>query len=263
MVMVCCDPTYGLLIALAKWVYSSTSSMFDAQALLVLCSLATLVTLLSALCSAGITWAFEVDALTSMRLSRSVNDACTKMVNRRRSQFGEMLSQVQKAGSDACLMEAELEEVKDAHGGPHCLYASMSDEEALSEVESERQLRLNPGSISSTICVSVLVYDVLGFVVCFQWGMLAVRSYSVLFGRVAARHTAFYIISCLIYASGVIVGTSRVVFCFFPSAEERVIGEASTQEWFFERVAKLWRRPQSPTDESSQELCQTLTPADD
>eukprot|EP00438_Fugacium_kawagutii_P036757 Skav205313 [mRNA] locus=scaffold3444:142256:144652:+ [translate_table: standard] len=41
----------------------------------------------------------------------------------------------------------------EAHG-PHCLYASMSDEEALSEVESERQLRLNPGSISSTICVS-------------------------------------------------------------------------------------------------------------
>lgn len=266
MVMVCCDPTYGLLIALASWVYSATSSMFDVQALLVLCGLAMLVTLLSALCSAGITWAFEVDALTSMRLSRSVNDACAKMVDRRRSQFGEMLSQVQKAGSDACLMEAELEEVKDAHAGPHCLYASMSDEEALSEVESERQLRLNPGSISSTICVSVLVYDVLGFVVCFQWGMLVVRGYSVLFGRVAAKHTAFYIGSCLIYASGVVVAISRLVFCFFPSAEERLIAEASMQETSCARLAELWRgTPPSSADESSQvqELCQTLTPTTD
>eukprot|EP00435_Cladocopium_sp_Y103_P046114 s1385_g13.t1 len=141
----------------------------------------------------------------------------------------------------------------------------MSDEEALSEVESERQLRLNPGSISSTICVSVLVYDVLGFVVCFQWGMLVVRGYSVLFGRVAAKHTAFYIGSCLIYASGVIVAISRLVFCFFPSAEERLIAEASMQETSCDRLAELWRGTPPSADESSQvqELCQTLTPTTD
>lgn len=95
------------------------------------------------------------------------------------------------------------------------------------------RLRLNPGSISGAICVSVLVYDVLGFVVCFQWGaatwssvrrvapgMLAVRGYSVLFGRVAARCTACYVASCLIYASAVVVLTSRLVFRIFPSADE-------------------------------------------
>eukprot|EP00913_Durusdinium_trenchii_P002970 g2752.t1 len=261
MVMVCCDPNYGLLIALASWVYSSTSSMFDAQALFVLCSLAVLVTLLSALCSAGITWAFEVDALTSMRLSRSVNDACAKMVNRRRSQFGEMLSQVQKAGSDACLMEVRVMDVKEAHG-PRCLYKSMSDEEALSEVESERQLRLNPGSISSTICASVLVYDVLGFVVCFQWGMLVVRGYSVVFGRIAARHTAFYIGSCLIYASAVVVAISRLVFCLFPSAEERLAAEVlqETSSRRIESRLSLWRDAPQGSAESCQELSQNLTP---
>ena len=94
------------------------------------------------------------------------------------------------------------------------------------------RLRLNPGSISGAICVSVLVYDVLGFVVCFQWGMLAVRSYSVLFGRLAARCKACYVASCFIYASSVVLLTSRLVFRIFPSAEEvAAVGSERPKEW--------------------------------
>ncbi|CAE7886300.1 unnamed protein product, partial [Symbiodinium sp. KB8] len=243
LVMACCDPTYGLLIVLASRVYSSTSSMFDAQAWLVLCSLAIVVTLLGALCSAAITWVFKVDEFSSMRLSRSVNDACSQMVTRRRVEFGEMLSRVQKAGSDACLVEdtelSNLEDIpldedddeEDFKGSlvptPRCKYASMpSDEEAVLEVESERQLQLNPGAISSAICVSVLIYDVLGFVVCFQWGMLVVRGYSVAFGSLAMRHSALYAVSCIVYASAVTVATTRLVMVCFASPEEQASNEA-------------------------------------
>ncbi|CAE7838243.1 unnamed protein product [Symbiodinium sp. CCMP2592] len=199
LVMACCDPTYGLLIVLASMVYSSTSSMFDAQAWLVLCSLAIVVTLLGALCSAAITWIFKVDEFSSMRLSRSVNDACSQMVTRRRVEFGEMLSRVQKAGSDACLVEdtdlsnledIPLDEDEDEEDFKSSLVSSpekFQDTVRPDASDSCVRLQLNPGAISSAICVSVLIYDVLGFVVCFQWGMLVVRGYSVAFGSLAMR----------------------------------------------------------------------------
>ncbi|CAE7284270.1 unnamed protein product [Symbiodinium natans] len=284
LVMACCDPTYGLLIVLASHVYSSTSSMFDAQAWLVLCSLAIVVTLLGALCSAAITWIFKVDEFSSMRLSRSVNDACSKMVTRRRVEFGEMLSRVQKAGSDACLVEeselsnledipldedGEEEDFKGSIATPRCKYASMpSDEEAVLEVESERQLQLNPGAISSAICVSVLIYDVLGFVVCFQWGMLVVRGYSVAFGSLAMRHWALYAASCVVYASAVTVATTRLVMIFFASPEEHACKEAygEVQDDRGNQGCRLFRKlglhrwwASIDREVSCQELCQTLT----
>jgi len=287
--MACCDPTYGLLIVLASRVYSSTSSMFDAQAWLVLCSLAIVVTLLGALCSAAITWIFKVDEFSSMRLSRSVNDACSQMVTRRRVEFGEMLSRVQKAGSDACLVEdtdlsnledIPLDEDEDEEDfksslvpTPRCKYASMpSDEEAVLEVESERQLQLNPGAISSAICVSVLIYDVLGFVVCFQWGMLVVRGYSVAFGSLAMRHWALYAVSCIVYASAVTVATTRLVMICFASPEEQASNEAYDEVQEEDRrerccrfLGKLGLRHwwvAIDREVSCQELCQTLTEAE-
>merc|ERR1719401_1045619 len=44
MVMCCCDPTYGVLIVLAKQVYALSASVWDAKALLVLIALACVVT---------------------------------------------------------------------------------------------------------------------------------------------------------------------------------------------------------------------------
>jgi len=87
-------------------------------------------------------------------------------------------------------------------------------------VESERQLRLNPRAISRSLCASVLAYDVLGLVVCFQWGMIVVRMYSVVFGHLAGIHDALYVISCVVYAVTVMVGVTRFVFAFFPSDAE-------------------------------------------
>ncbi|CAJ1405635.1 unnamed protein product [Effrenium voratum] len=267
LVMSCCDPTYGLLIMLASWVYSATSSMFDVEAFAVLCLVAVAVTLVSALTSACITWAFEVDALTSMRLSRSVNDACDQMVKRRRTEFGEMLLQVQKTGSDACFLEEGKGSPPHAAGGSARAledgeaYTPMG-EEALLEVESERQLQLNPGAISTTVCLSVLVYDVLGFVVCFQWGMLCVRGYSVLCGHLASRGTFWYMASCLVYSLAVIALTSRFVLIFFASEEEKrqaeealAVSPARARTGFFR-----WRtRLRGGSEELCQELSQNLT----
>mmetsp|Transcript_17541 Transcript_17541/g.30702 ORF Transcript_17541/g.30702 Transcript_17541/m.30702 type:complete len:594 (+) Transcript_17541:47-1828(+) len=312
MVMACCDPTYGMLISLATTVYASTSSLFDVQALLVLCSVACVVTLVGALCSAAITWIFEVDAASSMRLSRSVNNACNRMVVRRRSRFEAMLSEVQKAGSDACFLEAsesqdsperlipndeeevEDEQAEELSGSARCTYSRLpfSDEDAFSEVDSERQLQLNPGAISNALCVSVLLYDVLGFVVCFQWGMLAVRGYSLLFGQLAGKHWCLYALSCIFYALVVTMTLTRVCMAFFPSSEELSQAEAGSdavkdlsQELrseepgeFIDRPAyrRWWRRKnmfsgwldllsrrrQAERDLACQELCETLNQPD-
>lgn len=91
------------------------------------------------------------------------------------------------------------------------------DKEELDEI---RQLRLDPGVISNSVCVCVLLYDVLGLVVCFIWGMIALRLYSVSFGFVAKINNALYILSCIAYGAIIIISLSRAVFVFFPSEEE-------------------------------------------
>uniref|UniRef100_A0A7S1QK95 Uncharacterized protein n=1 Tax=Alexandrium catenella TaxID=2925 RepID=A0A7S1QK95_ALECA len=247
-VMCCCDPNYGLMTVLARRLYAASSSVFDATALLVFGALACILTLLAALCSAAITWAMEVDESSSMKLSRSVHDACRRMVRKRRSVFDSLLTQVLEDGSDARLVERrELQmmppsprppslDEEDAGIGdgdesagpsasaPRCDYSlfdiGLGDYDADSDVESERQLRLDPGAISRALCASVLVYDVLGFVVCFQWGAMALRCYSVTFGRLAGVNNAVYALSCLVYAAMVVIGLSRFVFKHFPSMEE-------------------------------------------
>lgn len=88
------------------------------------------------------------------------------------------------------------------------------------DMESERQLQLDPGAISATLCFSVLVYDVLGFIVCFMWGVVTIRLYSVLFGRIAGVHDAWYAFSCMLYAACVVVALSKFIFSFFPSEKE-------------------------------------------
>lgn len=267
-VMCCCDPTYGILIILAREAYHSVSQVFDARALVVLCALASVVTLLAALGSAAITWAMDVDEFSSMKLSRSVHKACQRMVTNRRSHFDMRLAQVLEDGSDArfvqeCEMRArELSGPRAPTGSPpdsddgaeepgglddgvaadslapaptaaRALYVELPDpdEETAGsptspsghvrmELASERQLRLNPRAISRGLCASVLAYDVLGLVVCFQWGMIVVRTYSVVFGHLAGIHDALYMVSCVVYAVTMVVGVSRFVFAFFPSAAE-------------------------------------------
>eukprot|EP00928_Gymnodinium_smaydae_P050214 TRINITY_DN337_c0_g3_i1.p1 TRINITY_DN337_c0_g3~~TRINITY_DN337_c0_g3_i1.p1 ORF type:complete len:603 (-),score=108.64 TRINITY_DN337_c0_g3_i1:108-1916(-) len=89
------------------------------------------------------------------------------------------------------------------------------------ELATERQLRLDPGAISRLLCASVLIYDVLGLVVCSVWGSVALRGYSVLLGRLAALHSVLYLLSCVVYAGGVVALVSRLVFLVVPSREER------------------------------------------
>jgi len=263
-VMACVDPDYGLLVVIAKRVCptslsSQSQSFFDIKALLVLCVLASLVTALAALTSAAITRFMKVDESSSMRLSRSVHNACQRMVRRRRSSFDIMLSQVLEDGTDARFVRDGVEsvELREAVSAPATLtredegeedymsggaddaagigegtsmtkyrrlmveeQSDQMDSDFLDEINSERQLTLNPGPISRALCASVLVYDVLGLVVCVLWGMIAIRCYTVVFGQLAAVHDGLYALTCLGYAAAVPASVSRLVFAFFPSREE-------------------------------------------
>jgi len=166
------------------------------------------------------------------------------MVSRRRTSFDALLTQVLEDGSDARFVEARelrppqsstaqdqdmLDSMAFDRGGdesagpstPRCGYSRLDVQyEDAADLASERQLQLSPGGISWTLCASVLAYDVLGFVVCFQWGMIALRVYSVLFGRIAAVHDALYALSCIFYAMSVVTFLSWFVCAFFPSSEE-------------------------------------------
>lgn len=251
LVMFFCDPTYGIFIVLVGKAYVSVSDMDNAGSVVVLCAVASVVTLFAAVGSAAITWAFDVDEMSSTKLSRSVHKACKQMVKNRRSDFDIMLQQVQRDGSDARFVRAAYserfppaasspsdegpEEEEDPEGRPQAppyIQPEASGQQVLPgladspnstlrmEIESERQLRLNPRNISRGLCASILAYDVLGLVVCFQWGAIVVRTYSVVFGNLAGIHDALYVISCVVYAATVMVGVSRFVFAFFPSAAE-------------------------------------------
>merc|ERR1711920_738309 len=160
-----------------------------------------------------------------------------------------MLTQVLEAGSDAHLADAMQRNKERSSLELSSLESSAGDEEVAEDdlhpglgylppdswlldcvpdpaedIASECQLqlnrRLNPARISTALCASVLAYDVLGLIVCFQWASVAMRIYSVLFGRLASAHDALYMLSCLVYAITVVVGLSRFVFAFCPSAEE-------------------------------------------
>eukprot|EP00929_Paragymnodinium_shiwhaense_P089306 TRINITY_DN49470_c0_g1_i1.p1 TRINITY_DN49470_c0_g1~~TRINITY_DN49470_c0_g1_i1.p1 ORF type:complete len:604 (+),score=106.11 TRINITY_DN49470_c0_g1_i1:145-1956(+) len=246
--MCCCDPTYGILLVFTrKLVYSSLSSIYDGEASLVLLFLAICVTVVCSLLSAGITWCMEVDESSSMKLSRSVHDACRQMVTRRRSRFNSALDQVYSDGSDVRFLQArefELsntstvdstpresaqEEVNDQDlflpgaNGSKCDYSRFDSDgggyDSPDEVDSERQLRLDR-AISRTLCASVLAYDVLGMVVMCVWGMTTLRFYSILFGRLAAVNNAIYVVTCLVYAAAVATSALWFTANFFPSPEE-------------------------------------------
>merc|ERR1712232_354016 len=224
-------------------------AVFDGQAFVLLLVLACAVTLLAALSSAVITWIMDVDETSSMKLSRSVHTARQDMVFLRRSRFQSMLGQVLEDGTDARFAAAGSQSAKeldafppgaqinlddDGFNGkgddvvdvmPQCNYSRFEvssqscfiheDDYAL-ELNSERQLRLDPGAISLMICFSVLIYDVLGLVVCFLWASMAIRLYSVVLGRLAVIHSVLYALSVLVYAAVVVVGVTRFVILFFP-----------------------------------------------
>mmetsp|Transcript_20620 Transcript_20620/g.45146 ORF Transcript_20620/g.45146 Transcript_20620/m.45146 type:complete len:554 (-) Transcript_20620:169-1830(-) len=223
-VMCCCDSTYGLLHLVANKVYLPVGppSSFDVKLLVVLALVAAVVTILAAFCSAGITWTTEVDENTSMTVSRSVSDARLEMLVSRRSRF-------QLRGARELSLELQetraVEEAQTDGGSP---FVQAGDEAAgpqatcfVQEGINEDIEHLSVGqSISRTLCAAVLVYDVLGLIVCFQWGSFAFRSYGILFGGMASVHAVFYILSCFLYASVVIVSLMRLMLVYFPSEEE-------------------------------------------
>lgn len=114
----------------------------------------------------------------------------------------------------------------DEDEAPRCDYSSFDvidskgGYDSPDEVDSERQLRLDRGEISRTLCASVLAYDVLGLVVTCFWGMTTLRFYSILFGRLAGVNNALYVISCLVYAFGTAASAMWIIASFFPSPEE-------------------------------------------
>jgi len=262
-VMCFCDPTYGFIIHIAEVLYAFSSSVFDAAALMVMLSIALVVTVLAALLSATITWIMDVDEYSSMKLSRSKDRACRKMVSSRRQRFDTMLVRVLEAGSDAQFAEALSSNEECALPNPSSLeltsLSGVADDEAnadgtppgmpssgyrpphsdflldkvpdpLEDIASERQLQMNPVPVTAALCASVLAYDVLGLIVCFQWASVAMRCYSVFFGWLASTHDALYMLSCLLYAGVTVVCLSRFCFAFCPSAEELALSKPKESE---------------------------------
>jgi len=266
-VMCFCDPTYGFIIHIAEVLYASSSSVFDTSALMVMTSIALVVTVLAALLSATITWAMEVDEYSSMKLSRSKDRACRKMVSTRRQSFDHMLARVLEAGSDAqfaaalrsneeCSMpnpsfleltslHGVADDEENADGTPPGMPSSyrppgapqIESEFLLDRVPdpqedlaSERQLQNNPVPVTAALTASVLAYDVLGLIVCFQWASVAMRCYSFFFGWLASTHDILYLLSCLLYAGVMVACLSRFCFAFCPSAEELALSKPKESE---------------------------------
>lgn len=251
-VMSICDSTYGAFHFLTDKVYSSSVvgvGGFDAKLPVVLCMMACTVTIVASFCLASITRVTEVDELSSMRMSRSAHEAQSRMLLRRRWLFerdhscrelnlksaAEGLELQDRKRSrpwpfeplDAAVdhlratIEQEFDEhpADDAAGRPKELAHPKYVRQLSSEDEGPREQDRANG-ISWTICASVLLYDVLGLVVCVQWGAVAFRTYVVLLGRLAGLHTLLYALSAVAYAAAVVAALARFVRSWFPSSDE-------------------------------------------
>jgi len=266
-VMLCCDANYGLLHILADQVYPSAFSAkaaFDAKALVVIFGMSLVVMLIVVLVSSFITKWTSVDELSSMRLSRSVDDARQLMFSRRLSLSRTSSStsldgdkELQETGSSlTSTIRSQAEDTGDGDdaAGPtrtssqsqnfplsilsHAStrtpvdtpYSPVSSDTDYSRLDAD--MTDFPGrmsTISRTVCASILVYDVLGLVVCFEWGAFVIRLYSTLFGHLAGRHVVLYFLTTLVYAIGVTAALLRFVFVCFPSGEDLQCKEYNTE----------------------------------
>lgn len=235
--MSACDSTYGMFHFLTDKVYSPAlagNSDFDAKLPIVLCLMACTVTIVASFCSAAITRTTEVNELSSMRLSRSAHEARSRMLIRRRWHFefdgsykhkdldGVELQERRFDTSAERLGEVKDHPADDAAGHPHVPHRERAhsgyvrqDNNGVSGAPHQWVSRM-----SRTLCASVLIYDVLGLVVCVQWGAVAFRSYVVLLGHLAGLHSLLYALSCLAYATAVVAALARFVRTCFPSSEE-------------------------------------------
>lgn len=266
LVMSFCDPTYGLLHVVASDLQTELDpSGFDVKALMVLLGICFAATFLSSLISSAITRLTGVDMETSMKLSRSAYEV--------RLRLGSSFSGAELLGYEQMMRHASdnFEDddpicSPDIAGGPppspRCSYSALEMSEngddrcspnsrrsSFSSSEGSRRQLVesmdelhepeNRIAISRSICASVLVYDVLAFVVCTLWGTFAVRTFFVVFGRLAAMHSLLYVITCVTYASLTTIAVTRVCLTYFPSAEERRLHdfkEEHTEEASFERA---------------------------
>lgn len=237
MVMAISDPTYGMLHVVADELHPlASANLWDRKAWVVLGIMAAAVTLLCVFVSAIITHTMAVDVWSSMKMSRSVHeaflmDACTRY---RRKSFREMTEAFQEVQESIELPQLPSSGVSDQHvsalgpanavagaglfGSYGCsamINAPACPKDALHLKHIEEQARL-----PVAVCFSVLVYDVLGLVVCAVWGAFVVRSYVIIFGTLAGKHSVVYLLSVLVYVIFVTAALSRCCLVFFPSAEE-------------------------------------------
>merc|ERR1719329_759148 len=194
-VMCVCDPVYGIFYLVADIVHPySSANLWDHQAWLVLGVLASVTTAACSLCSALITWTMAVDEASSVKLSRSVHDAfLADACSRYKRRNSELIEEADVSHSDFVPPEAPGDEAA-GPSTPRCNYSEVEEAAALPKA----------------VCASVLIYDVLGLVVCTVWGAFTVRSYVVFCGHLASRHVALYALSCFFYAGAVTVAEARV-----------------------------------------------------
>mmetsp|Transcript_43886 Transcript_43886/g.80191 ORF Transcript_43886/g.80191 Transcript_43886/m.80191 type:complete len:580 (-) Transcript_43886:35-1774(-) len=226
-VMCITDPEYGLLYKFLKLVHPAlreTPEFGDFPSILTLFLWFCAVTAVAVLASVGITACTSVDMSTSAKLSRQVVQTTSKQrelfkqppprpyYHRQSSRESTFTQELQEGLMPDREVTPEPSDGDDA-AGPRLDADVLLDNDANSGA-------ILTSEVSMTTCVSILVFDVLGLVVCMIWGAFSMRLYYNMLGYIARLHPALYMISVLLYAVAIIALVSRVAFVWFPDVEE-------------------------------------------
>jgi len=261
LVMCCADPTYGLLHVIAEQLKTQLDpGVFDKEALMVLLGICIAVTVIATLVSAAITRLTRVDMESSMKLSRSAYEVRLRLIDGKNSDaelwgYEQMMRDACSDGLDDDVIEPTSGELG---GSPSCGYTSIEllDLNGLQPMRlpDRPEDRFSGGSasmdeapeplsriaITRSLTASVLLYDLLAFVVCSLWGLFATRTYYIVFGYIACIHSVLYILSSVTYAFLVTIAVARGCLRLCPSATERRLyfdDKQETMEEFFVRDA--------------------------
>jgi len=256
-VMCITDPEYGLLYKFLKLVHPAlrdNPEFGDFPSIITLFLWFCAVTAVAVLVSVGITACTSVDMSTSAKLSRQV----VQTTSNQKELFKPTPSRpyYHRQSSRESTFTQELQEglMPDRETTPE---PSDGDDAAGPRPDAVLLLDHEAGAVtmlpavSMTICVSILVFDVLGLVVCMIWGAFSTRLYYNMLGYIARLHPALYMTSILLYAVGIIALVSRVAFVWFPDVEElsaRGIEREAACPLFSRRMSGSWSGGRSTSD---------------
>jgi len=223
-VLVVIDPEIGLLYNLLKVVHPALSNQpkfWDIHAIATLLLWFIVMTVFFVLLSVCITACNSVDMSTSAKLSRQVvlsghqRELFRDEVIRRPSPRHAARRTTIDVNFDQELQEGLMGERAVSPEDPP---GHRPDPFALEDLDPDSLAA--PRVVSITTCTSILVFDVLGLVVCWMWSDFTKRLYYNMLGWFARLHPALYLTSAVLYAIATVFLVARLVFLWFPDVEE-------------------------------------------